>query len=102
ELGEYVAHRFGVHAVTPGPTVDRGQRRRGRAVQAGGGQDGVEDRVEGGRLANAAGDDSERVGVGAEQLAGQRPQDVEGRLSLLMRQGGAVAEPDDPARRVVT
>ena len=68
ELGQDVAHRLRVHAVTAGAAADRGERGGGRAVQAGGSQDGVEDRVEGRRI-----DGCEGVGVRAEKLSYQGP-----------------------------
>ena len=46
-------------------------------------------------------DGREGVGVGAEQLADQGPQGVEGGLGLGVRHGGAVAEADHPAGGVV-
>jgi hypothetical protein len=75
-----VAARTPAYDVAAGLAADRGQRRGGRAVQARGGQDLVQDRIDGTRVRAAEG-----VGIGAEQLPQQRPQGIEGRLRLRVR-----------------
>src|ERR1700744_2190093 len=96
QLGQQVTQGLGVHAVAAGPAADPGQRRRLRAVQAGGGQHGVQHRVHVFRL-----DPGQRVGVGPEQLAHQGPQRVQRGLHAGVRQGSAVAQPDHPLGGVV-
>ena len=102
QLGQDVAEGLGVHAVAAGPAADGSERGGVRPVETGGGEDRVEHDVDlvAQRCADRGGARQRSVSR-AEQLVDERPQAIERGLHPLLRQVGAVAEPDDPLRGVV-